>query len=213
MPNLIADVTTDLHSGHHMHTKARLKADTGLMVAQTRTWTDFVLAGFHGGVIVTLQDADGFVIAQSDGQRFGVGTDRTDTWTFNFDPNLASTAASLGVLHYWDPVWPSPDTVAQVVILVGQLILDIINQLGQAGGGDSGGTDPNPWNEDPWSTYDTSEEALTSTPTAPAVNPTPAPATDDSSGDSDSQDGGEHIGIGDRNKRPGTTPETEHQPH
>src|SRR5690349_24817056 len=111
MANLHADVFFPLSEGHLMWTDARLLGDQGLLVAKTRTQSTVLLGGFHGAAQVVLLDANQKVLAGgiSEMQTFGVDgrligvSDRTDVWTYQFDPQVSRQAVSLGVLHTWNP--------------------------------------------------------------------------------------------------------------
>src|SRR5689334_14972899 len=89
---------------HYIETTARL-ADNGLMVAQTHTWDHNWFGQFCGTAVVALIDGQGNQITPTDPQTFcvsgtlGGNCERTDTWTWRFPPDQASTAAGLAIYH------------------------------------------------------------------------------------------------------------------
>ena len=123
-------------SPRYMHTSAQLSED-GALHATTRTWTDILLGGFHGGVQVLLVDANGKCCGKSPVHVFGVdgkliGThDRTDDWTASFDPGIAAATVSLKFSHTWNPQWMQ--AVQSTVNWIGMAIAAIAQAEAQNG--------------------------------------------------------------------------------
>lgn len=97
-------------SPRYMHSKGVLH-DDGTLSVTTRTWTDILLAGFHGAVNAALFDGDGICIGKTNSHTYGVdgkwiGThDRTDEWSYKFDPAVAARARTMKFTNSWDPQW------------------------------------------------------------------------------------------------------------
>ena len=158
--------------GHLMWTTARLDRPSGLLVAQTRTQSVTLLGGFHGSARVSLLDNNGAIIASTmppSLARYGVDgrwigrSDRTDVWTYQFDPAQANAAVSLGLVHAWDPQWLG------VFEAIGKFFAALAKALSNSGQGNgyTGTDDGTTWSDagDPWESY---SEALTAASTAPA---------------------------------------------
>jgi hypothetical protein len=142
-PKATAQVKTFLGGGHYMDTGATLLG-SGELTAVTRTYNITWLSGFTGGVIVTLQDESGVVIAASPLQRYGVdGTalgrsDRTESWSASFSPELVARTRSIAIVHAWVPKVDLLGTVL-IVIEVGKFLWELFQILigkGSAGGGE-----------------------------------------------------------------------------
>jgi len=167
---LVADISTDLREAQHVHTVARIGGGSpGLMVATSRFWSTNLLTGFKAAAVVVLTDRNGGVIASSDkghGWADGVwiGThDNTRTWTYQFDPDVASRAEGIAVLHGLDEDWIRNFTqFVKTAEQIGQVIIDLIKQLrdwfGDGGTGRPDKTDSGTETSwaligDPWSSY------------------------------------------------------------
>jgi hypothetical protein len=150
--------------GHLMWTTARLDRPSGLLVAKTRTQSVTLLGGFHGSVRVSLLDNNGAIIATTTpAPRYGVdgrwigNSDRTDVWTYQFDPAQANAAVSLGLVHAWDPQWLNAfEAIGKAFAYLVQVLFN-----SRQGSGNTGTEDDTSWSDsgDPWESY---SEALTS---------------------------------------------------
>jgi len=146
-----------------MWTEARLLGDQGLLVAKTRTQSTVLFGGFHGAVQVVLLDANQKVLdgGVTEKQTFGVDgrfigvSDRTDVWSYQFDPQVSRQAVSLGVRHTGNTDWLSSINGAiSWIEMAWDAIVSLFNSSGNGDGG-TGGEDPTTWEDSgpPWSTY------------------------------------------------------------
>jgi hypothetical protein len=139
---LEVDVYTFLGAGHHMWTVAGMLTSAGRLQANTRTRTQTWFGGFTGGVEITINDRDGYIVWKTPAQRFGVdGTaigrsDRTDYWEEYPPQEVIDQAASLGVAHFWSPNWQQN---LDRWIAVGRQITSVIVEIKQAVSGGAGG--------------------------------------------------------------------------
>jgi hypothetical protein len=142
---LEVDIYTFLGAGHQMWTKAGLLTSAGLLQANTRTRTYTWFGGYTGGVEVTINDRDGYVIWKSSTHRFGVdGTaigrsDRTDYWEERPPAEVLDQAASLAVAHFWSPDWMRN---LDRWLAVGKQIAAAIGEIKKLAGGAGGGVGP-----------------------------------------------------------------------
>jgi hypothetical protein len=140
-PQATVRAKTDLGGGHYMDSSAVL-SPSGELSVTTRTWNITWLSGFHGGVIVTLQDENDVVIASTGQQVYGVdGTiigrsDYTATWTALFPPDVIARTRSIVVLHAWVPRVDLIGAVRLFVELVKAVrdLIDALKNKGSAGG-------------------------------------------------------------------------------
>jgi hypothetical protein len=101
-----------------------------------------MLFGFHGAVLATLVDDKGVVLAKSDIHVYGVdshlwGTaNRTDIWTYQFNPSDAELAAQIGIVHAWKPDWI---TGLERLIEVGTVLWDVVKEYSQTASPTDGG--------------------------------------------------------------------------
>jgi hypothetical protein len=95
-------------SPQHMRSHVVLQRDgslAGQLDVTTRTWTGILLHGFTGGVYILLREPDGAVIGVSGLHTYGVDgrwigrADRTEYWSEQFDPGVASMTSSLEIMH------------------------------------------------------------------------------------------------------------------
>lgn len=94
----------------YMETSFALESD-GTLNAVTRTWTNVKFAGFTGGVIITLTNADGIPIWATDQQTYGVdGTkipkkksSRTENWQAQVPPEILSKVKGYAILQEHTP--------------------------------------------------------------------------------------------------------------
>lgn len=139
---LEVSVYTFLGAGHHMWTNAGMLTSAGRLQANTRTRTQTWFGGFTGGVEITINDRDGYIIWKSSTHRFGVdGTaigrsDRTDYWEEYPGQEIIDQAASLGVAHFWSPNWQQN---LDRWVAVGKQITSVIVEIKQAVSGGAGG--------------------------------------------------------------------------
>lgn len=109
--SLVVNVYTNLGANHHMWTTAGLVTAVGKLTAQTRTATFTLLGGFRGGVEISINDANGWILFKTPVQRYGVDGkwigrwDRTDPWEVDVPADVLSAAASLSVYHFWADNW------------------------------------------------------------------------------------------------------------
>ena len=95
----------------HMVTQVSLVIETGLLSADTRTWSNASWVGFIGGVQVYILDGNDYVIAITQVQDFaangrrvpGGPSLREDHWTEQLDPGRLQTARKLLIIQFWDP--------------------------------------------------------------------------------------------------------------
>lgn len=94
--------------GRNMYTHATLQRSgplAGQLDVMTRTKNNVLLTGFTGGVFILLRNVDGAVIGVTDMQKFGVDGkwigryDRTDYWSWSFDPQVAAATASMQIVQ------------------------------------------------------------------------------------------------------------------
>jgi hypothetical protein len=160
---------------HNVHTIARIGGGApGLMVATSTFQSDNLLSGFKAVAVVVLLDANNMILAASTPQHgwadaTWLGTHvNVMTWTFQFDPQLASQAAGIAVLHF-----PDENYLVNIVEFFqkwGNLILKIFEVLfgkngntsspqpfdaatqSGGGGGGLGSTDSTSWAllSEPW---------------------------------------------------------------
>jgi hypothetical protein len=180
MAQLVVD-RTDIIDGavaHTVHTTARIGGGApGLMVATSTFRSANWLSGFKAAAVVVLVDEGGNILARSDPPQHGwadgtwIGVhETTTTWTYQFDPNVANSAANIGVLHF-----PDENYLSNLNGLLGRLgsIWNIIATFLQnnpsggntydqttesgGGGGSLGQTDDQQWAlmADPWKSYAT----------------------------------------------------------
>ena len=125
-------------SPRYMHSHGVLN-DDGTLNVTTRTWTDILLGGFHGAVSAALVDGNGICIGKTDAHTFGVdgkwigNHDRTDSWSYKFDPALAAQARSMRFANSWNPQWFL--SIQNTVKWVGQAIQLLAEALAQTGEG------------------------------------------------------------------------------
>ena len=125
-------------SPRYMHSHGVL-TDDGLLTVTTRTWTDILMAGFHGGVKAQLADANGICVAQTPVHVFGVDGkwigqhDRTDTWTYNVDPATAAKAKSMTFTNSWNYEWLQ--SVQNTMKWIGVAIAVLAQAVDQSGNG------------------------------------------------------------------------------
>lgn len=127
---------------HNVHTVARIGGGApGLMVATSTFSSDNWVTGFKAAAVVVLLDANNRVIAAStpqhgwaDGTWFGTHVN-VMTWTFQFDPALASQAAGIGVLHFPDENYLN--NIVDFFTKYGNVIVEIISALFGSGGNTS----------------------------------------------------------------------------
>jgi hypothetical protein len=143
---LEVSVYTFLGAGHHMWTNAGMLTSAGLLQANTRTKSQTWFGGFTGGVEITIQDRDGFIIWITPPRRFGVdGTaigrsDRTDYWEANPPREIIDQATTLAVAHFWSPNWQQN---LNRWLAVGTQIATAIGAIRtQVSGGAGGGVGP-----------------------------------------------------------------------
>ncbi len=94
----------------YMETSFALESD-GTLNAVTKTWTTVKFAGFTGGVIITLTNADGIPIWATDQQTYGVdGTkiprkksSRTENWQAQVPPEILSQVKGYAILQEHTP--------------------------------------------------------------------------------------------------------------
>lgn len=144
MTVLLTYDNTNNHVGDHdkspryMHSHGELR-DDGTLQVSTRTWTDILLGGFHGSVNAALFDVNGTCISKTNVQTFGVdgkwvgNHDRTDPWSFKFDPALAAQAKSMRFTNSWNPQWflAAQNTMKWVGLLL-QALEQALSQTGDA---------------------------------------------------------------------------------
>lgn len=134
----------DNHVGDHdkspryMHSHGDLH-DDGTLQVSTHTWTDILMAGFHGSVNATLYDANNVCIGKTDVHTFGVDGkwigqhDRTDPWSFKFDPGVAAQAKSMKFTNSWNPQWfQSVQNTMKWVGMAIQVLEQALEQTGNA---------------------------------------------------------------------------------
>ncbi len=94
----------------YMETSFALESD-GILNAVTKTWTDVKFAGFTGGVIIALTNADGIAIWATDQQTYGVdGTaiprkksSRTENWQAQVPPKILSKVKGYAIIQEHTP--------------------------------------------------------------------------------------------------------------
>lgn len=124
---------SDLRAGHFMQSWVWLQGTTLTVQTQTETVTWF--GGYTGGVEVVLFDAGGNRILHDpiryrygvDGRAFGSGL-RNATETAQLPQNVANTAESILIAHYWDP---KVNYVA-IAIQLGAVIWEVIQLIRDA---------------------------------------------------------------------------------
>jgi hypothetical protein len=138
--DIAIDVHTNMGANHFMDTHGTL-LKTGHIDATTRTRTGTLLGGFHGGVAITLDDANGITIGGTTGRHvFGVdGTwigrsDRTDYWSEDVGPGLAERATAIHVYHFWAPQYSAIQTIVNKAVEAAKPAIEVYNQIKGAGG-------------------------------------------------------------------------------
>lgn len=94
----------------YMETSFALESN-GTLNAVTKTWTDVKLAGFTGGVIIALTNADGIQIWTTEEQVYGVdGTriprkksSRTENWQAQVPPEILSATKGYAIIQHHTP--------------------------------------------------------------------------------------------------------------
>ena len=125
-------------SPRYMHSVGVL-TDDGTLNVTTRTWTDILMAGFHGGVNAELADGNGICIARTPVHVFGVdgkwiGThDRSDAWSYKLDPGTAAKVTSMKFTHSWDPQWLQ--SVQNTMKWIGVVLSSLETAVAQSGNG------------------------------------------------------------------------------
>ena len=138
------DIAIDVHSNmganHFMDTHGTL-LKTGHIDATTRTRTGVLLGGFHGGVAITLEDANGITIGATTGRHvFGVdGTwigrsDRTDYWSEDVGPALAQRTTAIHVYHFWAPQYSAIQTIVDKAVAAAKPVVEVYKEIQGAGG-------------------------------------------------------------------------------
>jgi hypothetical protein len=138
--DIAIDLHSDLGANHFMDTHGTL-LKTGHIDATTRTRTETLLGGFHGGVAITLQDANGITIgATTKPHVFGVdGTmigrsDRTDYWSEDIGPALAERATAIHVYHFWAPQYQAVQTVVDRAVAAAKPVIEVLKEIKSLGG-------------------------------------------------------------------------------
>jgi hypothetical protein len=123
-------------SPRYMHSHGEL-FDDGTLSVTTRTWTNILLGGFHGAVHAEIYDAYNRFLDKTDVHTFGVDgkwigrSDRTDSWTYTFDPAKAAQAKSIKFVNSWDPQWLQ--SVQNTIHFIGMLVDEIAAAFAQSG--------------------------------------------------------------------------------
>lgn len=162
---LVVDLSTNLREAHSVHTVARIGGGPpGLMVATSRFVSRNLLTGFKAQAVVALTDEFGTIIALSDKQHgwadsiwFGV-SDNQQTWTYQFDPQIASRATGIAVFHAFDEDWiRNLENALRIGRMALEAILEFIRSLGDGRNGyaesSQTGTSTWPLVGPPWSGY------------------------------------------------------------
>jgi hypothetical protein len=129
-------VQKDDKSPRYMHSHGEL-LDDGTLNVTTRTWTDILLAGFHGAVNATLFDANDTCIGKTDSHTYGVDGkwigqhDRTDYWNYRFDPSVAAQARRIQFTNSWNPNWFQ--SVQNTITWIGVGLQVLASALAQSG--------------------------------------------------------------------------------
>ena len=101
--------------GFYMQTNVNMVKHNGIISAVTRTWDRNIFLGFTGGVYLRLLDRNGMVIATTQALTFSVTgrylsggqSDRSDQWSEQIDPQIATQTATVQIIQYLSQVnWP-----------------------------------------------------------------------------------------------------------
>ncbi len=124
----------------HMVTQVSLVTETGLLSADTRTWSNANWVGFIGGVQVYILDGNDHVVALTQVQDFAVNGRRVpgspslreDRWTEQFDPDRLQTARKLLIIQCWDPhnsLIPFLQALASDSSMIGCIWDEVANEI------------------------------------------------------------------------------------
>ena len=94
----------------YMETSFALESN-GTLNAVTKTWTDVKFAGFTGGVVIALTNADGIPIWATEQQRYGVDgkaipgkkSSRTENWQAQIPPDILSKIKGYAIIQEHTP--------------------------------------------------------------------------------------------------------------
>jgi hypothetical protein len=118
----------DVKDLHFMETQAWLNTETGHLEAITHTWTSNWVFGFTGSVGIIMLGAGGMPIRLPQGQElpsqwplgvdargtFWKASSRTDPWSYDVDPSVASQVESMLILHTHHPKQRLDDILREI---------------------------------------------------------------------------------------------------
>jgi hypothetical protein len=133
---VLGDAYQDLEGNRHMHTNATIYKNSGLLMANTKIWTNNAFWGFTGGIVVWAVDSSDNVIGATPLQQYGVdGTailgkesSRSIMWSHSFDPAVAANTKRLVIIQSYDPKNRLEDIMSEI-ISTGEKVKDKLEQL------------------------------------------------------------------------------------